>query len=178
MLTLTAAGHVFQHNQEMPYSCSGEPAPQSIGPLAKIPVPGAYTQTDGTITAKISPEAETFFRIGSPLDDTAYSRTIRLFSGRRPAGKRLNWTGIDAARTSVAERSNAEQFRTIVCQRQIGEDFRKSDSGSKLRCDHHLITTVFAQPCLRIWKQLEDAVTTFKTLNNSSKLGFVLICVV
>ena len=63
----------------MSYPGSGEPAPQSIGPLAKIPVPGAYTQTDGTITAKISPEAETLLRVRGPLNDTANSRAVRLF---------------------------------------------------------------------------------------------------
>ena len=60
---------------------SGEPAPQSIGPLAKISVPGAYTQTDGTITAKIGPEAETLLRVRGPLNDTANSRTVRLLFG-------------------------------------------------------------------------------------------------
>ena len=60
----------------MSYPGSGEPAPQSIGPLAKIPVPGAYTQTDGTIAAKISPEAETLLRVRGPLNDTANSRAV------------------------------------------------------------------------------------------------------
>ena len=107
----------------MPYPGPGEPAPQSIGPLAKIPVPGAYTQTDSAVTSEISPEAETLLRVGGPLNDTAYSRAVRSLFSRWPAGQRLNRTSIDAARAYVAERLNAEHPGTIVCQRQIGEDF-------------------------------------------------------
>ena len=80
-LSFTAARHIFEPNQQMSYPGSGEPAPQSIGPLAKIPVPGAYTQTDGAITAKIGPEAETLLRVRGPLNDTANSRAVRLFFG-------------------------------------------------------------------------------------------------
>ena len=61
----------------MPYPGPGEPAPQSIGPLAKIPVPGAYTQTDSAVTSEISPDAETLLRVGGPLNDTADSRAVR-----------------------------------------------------------------------------------------------------